>query len=211
VRLFAAVRPPEEVLDHLDLALGAVRGTLPGAADGPVRWSARETWHVTLAFYGEVPEGALPALDDALAGAAAQTPPYRLHLRGAGAFAHRTLWVGVAGDLAPHRTLGAASVAVGALVVRGARADGEAALDTRSRPHLTVGRAARPARPVRPEGRRGRSADRDGPGLSALVHALAVYEGPSWTVEQLLLVQSQPGAGRGGGPLYTRRAGHQLG
>jgi len=210
MRLFAAIRPPDEVLDHLDLALGAVRGTLPGGADGPVRWSARETWHVTVAFYGEVPDGAVPALDDALADAARGTPPYQLHLRGAGAFAHRTLWVGVAADLAPHRALGAASVAAG-VVVRGARADDETALDTRSRPHLTVGRAARPARPQRPEGRRGRTADRDGPGLSALVHALAVYEGPSWTVEKLLLVQSQPGAGRGGGPLYTNRGEHRLG
>ena len=57
MRLFAAVWPPEDVLDHLDLALGAVRRTLPGDGTGPVRWSARDTWHLTCAFYGDVPDG----------------------------------------------------------------------------------------------------------------------------------------------------------
>ena len=37
-----------------------------------------------------------------------------------------------------------------------------------------------------------------------LVRALAVYEGPRWLVDELTLVSSQPGAGRGGGPLYER-------
>jgi len=37
---------------------------------------------------------------------------------------------------------------------------------------------------------------------SGIVRALAVYEGPRWTVDELLLMSSQPGAGRGGGPLY---------
>ncbi len=37
-----------------------------------------------------------------------------------------------------------------------------------------------------------------------LVHALALYEGPTWTVDSLLLESSRPGAGRGGGPLYER-------
>ena len=36
-----------------------------------------------------------------------------------------------------------------------------------------------------------------------LVGALAVYEGPEWTVDALLLIASRPGEGRGGGPLYT--------
>ena len=76
MRLFAAVWPPEDVLDHLDLALGAVRRTLPGDGGGPVRWSARETWHLTCAFYGDVPDGRVPGLVDALAGAAGATAPY---------------------------------------------------------------------------------------------------------------------------------------
>jgi 2'-5' RNA ligase len=34
------------------------------------------------------------------------------------------------------------------------------------------------------------------------VRALAVYDGPRWQVDHLLLVSSRPGAGRGSGPLY---------
>ena len=37
---------------------------------------------------------------------------------------------------------------------------------------------------------------------AGIVRALAVYEGPRWEVGEILLMSSQPGAGRGGGPLY---------
>ena len=43
-----------------------------------------------------------------------------------------------------------------------------------------------------------------------LVGALAVYEGPEWTVDALLLIASRPGEGRGGGPLYTAVAAFPL-
>jgi 2'-5' RNA ligase len=47
--------------------------------------------------------------------------------------------------------------------------------------------------------------------VEALVRALAVYEGPAWRVEDVLLLQSQPGEGRGGGPLYTTVGTWRLG
>lgn len=205
MRLFTAVWPPEDVLDHLDLALGAVRRTLPGDGTGPVRWSARETWHLTCAFYGDVPDGRRAELTGALATVAASSAPYRLRLRGAGVFSHRTLWVGVGGDTGAQLALAHAAVAAGDRV--GARPDDR----PRERAHLTIGRVRDPG------GRRGRA----GPGrgrvtgrprsedgwlpfdADALVGALAVYEGPEWTVDQLLLIASRPGEGRGGGPLYT--------
>ena len=37
---------------------------------------------------------------------------------------------------------------------------------------------------------------------AGIVRALAVYEGPRWEVDEILLMSSQPGAGRGGGPRY---------
>ena len=52
--------PTEDVLDHLDDAL-RVRACTVGAV-AALRWSARETWHLTTAFYGELPDGAVPAL-----------------------------------------------------------------------------------------------------------------------------------------------------
>ena len=200
MRLFAAVWPPDPVLDHLDLALAAVRGGPSGADRGPVRWSARETWHLTVAFYGVLPDGSVPMLVDELTAVAAGTEPYVLRLRGAGLFSHRTLWTGVGGDLDEHRALTRACGAAGELA--GAPQDRR----VRERPHLTVARVSVGAGPVR--GRRGGRGGRpvgDGEAelADALVAALAVYEGPDWTVGSLRLVESAPGAGRGGGPLYT--------
>jgi 2'-5' RNA ligase len=189
--LFAAVWPPQEVLDHLDLALASVRGG-PAGLSTAVRWSARETWHLTAAFYGDLPDGAVPALTADLAEVAARTEPYELALRGAGVFAHRTLWVGVGGDLDRQRAASRGCVEAGESA--GAPSDHRA----RDRPHLTVGRARPGARP-------------DAEVAASLVHALAVYEGPTWRVDELALVSSRPGAGRGGGPLYERVEAFPLG
>lgn len=206
MRLFAALWPPDPVLDHLDLALAAVRGATAGEDRGPVSWSARETWHLTLAFYGTVPDGQVPSLRDELAAVAAGTEPYLLRLRGAGLFSHRTLWAGAAGDLEAHRRLTRACVQAGDLV--GAPPDQH----VRERPHLTVGRVRPGSRPGGGPSRRGRSggrkvlerAEQAGADVAdVLVAALAVYEGPPWTASSLRLVESLPGAGRGGGPLYT--------
>jgi 2'-5' RNA ligase len=197
VRLFAAVWPPERVLDHLDVALGSVRGTASGLSQA-VRWSARETWHLTTAFYGERPDGVVPGLGAELADVAAGIEPYELVLRGAGVFSHRTLWVGVGGDVEQQRALTVGCVDAGNVADR----------RPRERAHLTVGRVRPGSRPPRRtsstnEGRVPRGAEPDGADVaSGIVRALAVYEGPRWTVDELLLVSSQPGAGRGGGPLY---------
>ncbi|MBU4215350.1 MAG: RNA 2',3'-cyclic phosphodiesterase [Actinobacteria bacterium] len=202
MRLFVAVTPPAAALDHLDLALAAVRRG-PAGRDDVVRWSARETWHVTAAFFGEVPDGRVPALVDQLGAVAASTAPYDLELRGAGLFAHRTLWVGLGGDGGRQR--GLATAVAGAGEALGLEADGRA----RERAHLTVGRVRVGSRPAG----RGSGAGRggSGPGLAgrptggvdALVGALSVYVGPLWRVGEITLQRSEPGAGRGGGPRYT--------
>ncbi|RHA44460.1 RNA 2',3'-cyclic phosphodiesterase [Cellulomonas rhizosphaerae] len=202
MRLFAAVWPPDEVLDHLDLALASVRGG-PSGLSSALRWSARETWHLTSAFYGDLPDGAVPGLVADLASTAAVVDPFALKLHGAGVFAHRTLWVGVGGDVAAQRRLTAACVEAGESA--GAWRDERA----RDRPHLTVARVRPGSGPPRrrgssaasaPAGRRSPGADDDAAAI--LVRALSVYDGPTWQVDELLLVESRPGAGRGGGPLY---------
>jgi len=186
MRLFASVRPSEAALDHLELALASVRAALP-AFDRTLRWADPATWHLTVAFFGEVPDGLVDGLDAELA---ARVPtaagPFPLHLRGAGVFAHRTLWVGVGGEVdAMHALVGAAQDA-GALA--GTRTDDR----VRSRPHLTVARA------------------RGNPAAERLVHALGVYSGPAWTVDAVDLVESRPGEGRGGGPLYRTLLSYPL-
>jgi 2'-5' RNA ligase len=213
MRLFAAVWPTTEVLDHLDLALASVRGG-PAGSSSAIRWSARETWHLTAAFYGDVPDGAVAGLTVDLATAAQATEPYSLALRGAGVFSHRTMWVGVTGEVEAQRRLTVACVEAGAAA--GTRED----LRPRERAHLTVGRIRpgnrpprrRSSRPSRPDvpGRPGSSVDDEDVALG-VARALAVYEGPSWLVHEVQLVESRPGAGRGGGPLYTAVESFPLG
>lgn len=212
MRLFAAVRPPDDALDHLEGALASVRGG-PAARPRPgrtgLRWTPPADRHVTLAFFGEVPEGSVEELAEALDAVALAARPFEASLAGAGLFDGRTLWVGCTGD--GWTGLMAAAGEVGAEVA------GRAA-DRRNRPHLTVARARAGA--GRGDGRRGSSRDRGRPlgvgrgdrssaavGETAadpavLAHALALYRGPVWTVREVELVASRLGAGPGGSPVH---------
>ena len=110
MRLFASIRPPEEVREHLVTALRPIRDD-----HGPLlRWPDPDQWHVTVAFYGERPDGSVDELAEHVAAAVATTgfpargmgsPSLDLHLRGAGSFSGRTLWIGVGGDVGPLRQL----------------------------------------------------------------------------------------------------------
>lgn len=193
MRLFTAVFPPAPVLDHLDLALRGVGAglDLPDAPDGrrgSPRWVPRDAQHLTLAFYGEVPEGAVPEVEESLARVAATVEPFDVRLRGAGSFAGRVLWVGVDGQTDALRALADGCLRASARPVPD---------DARPhRAHLTVARA----RWGRTRASRSRDAYRsqlDGP-----AHALAVYAGPTWTVDTFSLVVSRPGDGPQGGPSY---------
>ncbi len=61
MRLFVAVRPPAEALAHAASAVAAVRA----AHEGP-RWIPAERWHLTLAFYGELPDAEVGKVVDRL-------------------------------------------------------------------------------------------------------------------------------------------------
>ena len=182
VRLFTAVVPPPAAIEHLGRALESI--THPS-----VRWSEPETWHVTLDFHGEVPEGAMEDLAAGLDAAAAEVEPFEIHLAGAGTFAGRTVWIGVGGEVR-----GLSDLVAG---VRGAaRAVGlPDDVRVRARQHLTVARTTRPGAAV--------AAD--------LVRVLAVYRGPAWEVSRIALVESRLGEGRGGGPRHLERATFDLG
>ncbi len=199
MRLFAAVLPPDDVLDHLERALATVRGgASPGGRQEALRWTSPEDRHVTVAFYGEVPEGYLDDVAAALDDVAGGHTPFAALLRGAGLFDGRTLWVGCGGD------------GWGPLMADAGRV-GEQVLgrpaDRRSRAHLTVARA-QGGGARRRAGVRSRPAT--GPGTvggaaadpSALAHALALYTGPAWTVGEVALVASRLGAGPGGRPVH---------
>ncbi|MDO8144705.1 MULTISPECIES: RNA 2',3'-cyclic phosphodiesterase [unclassified Isoptericola] len=200
MRLFTAVYPPREALEHLDLALGGVGGGSPTAPAGGPRWVPREQRHVTLAFHGGVPDGAVEDYVAELAAVLEGTAAFELVLVGSGTFGGRTLWVGVGGDVDRLRSLSRdVSAAAAEAGIHGAdRAGG--------RPHLTVARSSG-ARVGgdRSGGRRGRrgaeSAEPVTP-FSRWAHALAVYRGPSWPVRTVHVVASRLGAGRSGGPAH---------
>jgi RNA 2',3'-cyclic 3'-phosphodiesterase len=90
LRLFAALDVPDDVADRL---IALQRG-VPGA-----RWRPRENLHLTLRFFGEVPEDIADDLDAALDEAAQDFAPFDFGLKGAGFFGKEmphTLWIGAA-------------------------------------------------------------------------------------------------------------------
>lgn len=94
MRLFVALAPPPEVLDHADRALAPVRMRWPD-----LRWVPSSRWHLTLAFYGEVPEENVGGTADMVARRLAGHAAVEVRFRAAGQFARRALWLGVDGDV----------------------------------------------------------------------------------------------------------------
>jgi 2'-5' RNA ligase len=87
--LFAAAYPPEPACDDLSARIGELAVAKAYASGVNTRLARRDTWHVTLAFLGEVADARAPG------------PPVTLRLAGGGRFGRgrfTVLWVGVRGD-----------------------------------------------------------------------------------------------------------------
>jgi 2'-5' RNA ligase len=174
--LFAALLPPAEVLDEVERAIAPHVGAWPG-----LRWPERATWHLTLAFFGEVPEPVLPDLEVRLARAAARHEVEALSFEGAGAFSSarraRVLWAGVREHVLELES-GSRSplVRLAESVAAGARRAGAGQTDTkRFHPHLTLARA-RLEMDLRP-----------------LVESLSTFRGSTWRADAVHLVRSHQG------------------
>ncbi|NUW37435.1 RNA 2',3'-cyclic phosphodiesterase [Nonomuraea sp. SMC257] len=166
MRLFAAVVPPAEALDELERAIAPHVGEVPG-----LRWPDRATWHITLGFFGEVPEAVLPELETRLARAVHRHHALDLTFTGFGAFSSvrrgRVFWAAVSGD--PMHRL-ADSVRAGARRAGAGQVD-----DKRFHPHLTLARSR---------------AETD---LRPLVESLSGFSGSPWRAEAVRLVRSHTG------------------
>ena len=196
MRLFVALRPSPAALEHLDAALEEVRD----GAGRALRWGDPAQWHLTLAFRPDLPDGALEDAVAQLARLAADHPPLRLQLSGAGVFSGRTLWIGVGGATEQLAALMAESLLEG---------EGR----ERRRAHLTVARVSARA-PRAPRRRRRGEAPPPDPTqllLADAVRALSVYRGPTWEASELELVESVLEQGRSGGPRHEVLATVPLG
>ncbi|MEV0403886.1 RNA 2',3'-cyclic phosphodiesterase [Actinoallomurus sp. NPDC050550] len=179
MRLFVALMPPETVLDEVEAAFRPHR-----AAHPDLRWTRRASWHVTLAFYGEVDDRVVPRLLPRLERAAGRHPHRTVMFAGAGAFPRpasaRVLWTGLESDL---RRLADSCVAA-------ARREGvDADEHKRFHPHLTLARAREPL------------------DLRPLVAEVDAFEGSLWTVGEIHLVRSHLG---GEAPRYETLAAWPL-
>ena len=185
MRLFVAVVPPDDVLEHLAEHLA------PRIEAGPdLRWADRDQWHVTLAFLGAVAERRLDDLTEAISVSAGRREPPLVRLAGAGTFpnpyAARVLWAGaeaLEGDL----------IEVGTGIRTACSSVGATPDGTRLRPHVTLARFGRPTEATR------------------WIRALDPYQSPSWRARHVSLVESHLGEGRGRRPRYEVLAEMPLG
>ena len=172
IRAFVAVELPEPVKSQIG-QIG--RKLQAGAWARAVKWVEPAQMHITLKFLGDVDAARLPAVEDALRGAAAQHVPFAIRLAGLGTFPGgprlRVVWIGLDEGEAQLVAL---------------TADVESALNTlgfkperhEAHPHVTLGRVRDWA--GTPERR----------AFGDALRALAVPEFPRAPVDHINLMQS---------------------
>ena len=167
IRAFLAI----EIPDSLRPGLAQVTGELK-RSHAEVRWVPVGNIHLTLKFFGNVPDEEIGALALAAREVAAAAAPFHLQVTGAGAFpsrqAPRVVWVGLGGDVVPltqlYYRLEKAFATLGYL------SEGRA-----FNPHLTLGRVKSPA-------------NRDK--LAGMLAKMPPLNWPPFTVKELILFQS---------------------
>ena len=178
VRMFVAVVPPQEAVDHLEGFLE------PRRAAAAFRWATAEQFHVTLAFLATVEDRHLDELVERLGRAAARRTAFETRVAGGGAFPDagraRVVWAGLELDEQGRTELDRMATGARAAASRtGIPVEGK-----RFRPHITLARLGRPEE------------------VSNWVRLLDAYAGPPWTVDRLTLVASYLGEGPRGRPRY---------
>jgi 2'-5' RNA ligase len=178
MRLFAALVPPPEALEHLDEFLDVRRDA------GDLRWVQADQVHVTLAFFQDVADRKLDDLLERLGRAAARRTSFETAIAGGGAFPDagraKVLWAGLDLDEPGRTELDRLATGCRAAASRAGIEVGGA----RFRPHLTVARTRYPH------------------DVSNWVRLLDGYEGTRWRADELTLVESHLGEGPRGRPRH---------
>ena len=168
IRAFLAVDLPASLRPVLSWAQGELKKS---GAD--VKWVPVGNIHITLKFFGNITEGQVTAITEAVTALAANQAPFTLAVTDAGAFPSpknpRVVWLGVGGDLEIMREFyRRLEIAFAAL--------GFPAEDRPFSPHLTLGRVKSPTRRVAL--------------TQSLVH-LPAPEAPPFQVSEVVLFRSQ--------------------
>jgi 2'-5' RNA ligase len=164
---FLAIELPED----LRVGLAQVQEELKRSR-ADVRWVAPGNIHLTLKFFGNVPDDEIEALAQTAREAAAETAPLQLQATGVGAFpspnAPRVVWLGLGGDIIPLTQLFYRLEK--AFAALGYPPEGRA-----FNPHLTLGRVKSPANRER---------------LAKMLVKLPPVDWPPFEVKELILFQS---------------------
>jgi 2'-5' RNA ligase len=167
IRAFLALELP----DALRPGLAQVQGELQRSR-ADVRWVAVGNIHLTLKFFGNVPDDEIDTLALAAREAAAETAPLQLQTTVTGAFpspqAPRVVWLGLGGDLVPLTQLFYRLEK--AFAALGYPPEGRA-----FNPHLTLGRVKSPANREK---------------LAGMLKKLPPLDWPPFAVKELTLFQS---------------------
>ncbi|MBU4372018.1 MAG: RNA 2',3'-cyclic phosphodiesterase [Proteobacteria bacterium] len=181
IRAFLALDPPEEILREI----GRIQDRLRKLIHGELRWVRPEGIHLTLKFFGDVPENAVADISAVAGPAAAAVGSFELAIGGTGVFPDprrpRVVWLGMNGDAERLVTFQQA-------LERALREVGFPPEERPFRPHLTLGRIKSPK------------------GLTGLTEALEkekTYTAGLFTASVLSLFQSELTPR---GAVYTRLA-----
>lgn len=189
MRLFAALELPEEVIACLQNQVELGRAVAP-----ELRWVEPAQWHITLAFYGDVPDSSVDDLSARLVRAVSRVPAFTASIGEPGRFGStrraRVVWVGLDQGREQVSRLAAGARAAGR---RAGLAHDDLAADARFRAHVTLARLAPP-----------------GP-VEEVMEALAQGHHPTWRASEAVLVRSDLGAGEGGRARHSVLARAALG
>jgi 2'-5' RNA ligase len=167
IRAFLAIEMPESLRPGLALVQGELK-----KSNADVRWVTPGNIHLTLKFFGNVPDDEIETLALAAREAAQSEEPFQLKATVAGAFpsprAPRVVWLGLGGDVVPlTRLYHKLEKAFSGL---GYQPEGRA-----FNPHLTLGRVKSPL-------------NRDK--LAGMLEKLPPLDWPPFAVKELVLFQS---------------------
>ncbi|MCE5283235.1 MAG: RNA 2',3'-cyclic phosphodiesterase [Deltaproteobacteria bacterium] len=99
IRSFLAIGIPGEILGEI----GRLQERLKREIQGDIRWVRPDGIHLTLKFFGDIPEGAVSDISAVVEKAVAGHDPLDLSVSGAGVFPDlrrpRVLWLGMTGDV----------------------------------------------------------------------------------------------------------------